>query len=170
MKKLLSFTAALLMLLGTQTALADHRDRWDRGDSHYDRHDNGRGWNNGWNNNRRDNRGWNRRDHDNVSVSLSFGNVWSDYRYRDWNRATSGFGVAYTTAWGAPYDTWGYNSRPIIVHQNTYVSEPRTRVVTRTPTSRTSLFRDISGRCFEREIDRNDNESRVELPASECDF
>ncbi len=180
MKKLLSCTAALLLLLGTQTAFADHRDRgWDRDNSRYDRHDNGRG--NSWGNNRRDERRWNRRDRDNVSLSFSFGNVWPDYRYRDWNRATSGLGIAYTTAWGAPYDSWGYDSynsynsynnrRPVIVHQNTYINEaPRTRVVTRTPSSRTSLFRDRNGRCFEREFDSNGNESRIELPASECDF
>ncbi len=173
MNKLLTCTAALLLLLGTQTTLADDRHGWDRdrGNSHYDRdrHDNGRGWGR----RDRDDRRWNNRRHDhrdNVSVSLSFGNVWPDYRYRDWNRATSGLGIAYTTTWGAP--GWGYNSRrPVVIHQNTYVNEaPRARVVTRSSRSGTSLFRDINGRCFEREIDRNGNETRIELPASSCDF
>jgi hypothetical protein len=171
MNKLLACIAALLLLLGTQTALADHRDDWNRGNSHFDRHDNGRGWD------RYDNR-WDRRSdrRDNVSISLSFGNVWpapryNDWRYRDWDRATSGVGIAYTTAWGAP--GWGYNSRrPVIVHQNTYINEaPRTRVVTRSSRSNgSSLLRDINGRCFERETDSYGNETRTELPASACNF
>jgi hypothetical protein len=169
MNKLLTCTAAaLVLLLGAQTSFADHNDRWDRHDRHdrYDRHDNGRGWGR---HDRRD-----RHDHDHVSVSLSFGTVfggagYNDWRYRDYRRATSGFGVPYTTAWGAP--GWGYNNRPVIVHQNTYVNTaPRTRVVTRPGRNSTSLFRDINGRCFERYIDSRGNETRTELSASECNF
>lgn len=169
MNKLLTCTAAaLVLLLGAQTSFADHNDRWDRHDRHdrYDRHDNGRAWG------RRDR--WDRRDRDNVSVSLSFGTVfggvgYNDWRHRDYRRATSGFGVGYTTAWGAP--GWGYDNRPVIVHQNTYVNTaPRTRVVTRPGRNSTSLFRDINGRCFERYIDSRGNETRTELPASECNF
>jgi hypothetical protein len=161
MNKLLSCTtAALVLLLGAQTSFADHNDRWDRHDRH-DRHDNGRHLG------RQDR--WDRHDHDNVSVSLSFGTVfggvgYNDWRYRDYRRATSGFGIPYTTA-------WGYNNRPVIVHQNTYVSTaPRARVVTRPGRNSTSLLRDINGRCFERYIDSRGNETRTELPASECDF
>jgi hypothetical protein len=152
MNKLLTCTAVLLLLLGTQTTVADGRDGWNRGNSSYDRYDNGRSWGR-----ERDDRRVirsNRRDRDNVSISLSFGNVWpatryNDWRYRDWNRANSGFGVGYTTAWGAP--GWSYNTRqPVIIHQNTYVNAaPRTRVVTRSSRSGSSLLRDVNGRCFE---------------------
>jgi hypothetical protein len=169
MNKLLACTAALVLLLGTQTSFADHRDHGNRGHSYdrHDRHDHDRG--RGWGRRDRD-----RHDHDNVSVSLSFGNVWGaspyDWRYRDYRRATSGVGIAYTTTWGAP--AWGYNNRPVIVQQNnTYVNTaPRTRVVTRPGRNSTSLFRDINGRCYEREIDGRGTETRTEIPASECDF
>jgi len=163
MNKLFSCTAALLLLLGAQTSFAGHNDRWDRHDRHdrYDHHDNGRGWGRGG-------RG-DRHDRDNVSISLSFGTVfgaagYNDWRYRDYRRATSGFGVPYTTA-------WGYDNRPVIVHQNTYVNTaPRTRVVTRPGRNSTSLFRDIDGNCFERVIDSRGNETRTELAPSECNF
>jgi hypothetical protein len=170
MKKLLTCTAALILLLGTQTSFAGHNDHGNRGRGHsydrHDRHDNGRNWG-------RDDR-WDRRDRDNVSVSLSFGNIWggssyNDWRYRDYRRATSGIGIGYTTTWGAP--AWGYNNRPVIVHQNTYINEaPRTRVVTRPGRNSTSLFRDIDGNCFERVIDSRGDEIRTQLPSSECNF
>jgi hypothetical protein len=169
MNKLLTCTAALVLLLGAQTSFADRGDRWDRHDRHdrYDHHDNGRGWGRGGR--------WDRHDRDNVSVSLSFGTIlggsgYNDWRYRDYRRATSGVGIGYTTTWGAP--SWGYNNRPVIVHQNnTYVNAaPRTRVVTRPGRNSSSLFRDIDGNCFERVIDSRGNETRTELPPSECNF
>lgn len=171
MNKLLGCTAALVLLLGAQTSFADRDERWDRHDreDRYERHDNGRGWGRGGGFGNND-----RRDRDNVSISLSFGTVlgpsgYNDWRYRDYRRATSGFGVAYTTAWGAP--GWGYDSRPVIVHQNTYVNTaPRTRVVTRPGRNSSSLFRDINGNCFERVIDSRGRETRTEISPSACNF
>lgn len=172
MNKLLACTAALLLLFGTQTTLADGRRDRDRGHSHYDNHNSHRGWDRHDRWNRADR--WDRR-RDRVSLSVNVGTLWpnytySDWRYRDYYRATSGLGVAYTTAWGTP--VWGYNNRPVIVHQNTYVNTaPRTRVITRsTRSSGSSLLRDINGRCFERETDRYGNETRSELPAESCNF
>ena len=175
MKKLLACTAALLLLLGTQLTFADHRDGWgrDRDHSRYERHDNGRG--NAWG--RRDR--WDRRGgrdyRDRVSVNLNFGSAFPDWRYRDYRRATSGLGIVYSTTWGAPANVWRYNDRrPVIVPQNTDINAaPRTtttRVVRRPGRNSTSLFRDLNGRCFEREIDSRGNETRTELPASDCDF
>ncbi|MDY6982279.1 MAG: hypothetical protein SV422_04255 [Pseudomonadota bacterium] len=163
MNKLIACAAACLLLLGAETASADHRDhRWDRGHSHYDHHDRGRGWGNGHRNHRH------YRDRDRVSVSVNIGNVIPDWRYRDYRRATSGLGIAYTTAWGAPYNTYG-RGNTVIVHQNTYVNnEPR--VIYRSTRSTTSLLRDVSGRCFERSYDSRGVETRIELPASNCNF
>lgn len=164
MTKLFTCTAALLvLLLGTQAAQADHRDRWDRDRARYDHHDNGRGW--AWG--RRDRDRW---DRDSVTVNLNIGNVSPDWRYRDYYRARSGLGIAYTTTWGAPFNTWrprGGNT--VIVHQNTYINEPRT-VVRRTTRGSTSLFRDVAGRCYERTIDNRGYESRIEIAASNCNF
>lgn len=174
MIKLVACTAALLLLLGANTTFAD-RDGWN---------DRGRGHDRGYDREWRDNRGWNRpgrsdwRGHDrrwnnrdNVSVSLSIGNVWGSPYYG--SRSWSGVGFGYNT-----FDTWGYNDwryrnrRPVVVYQNnTYIEPaPRTRVITRTSRSGTSLLRDVNGRCFERETDGNGNEIRTELPASACNF
>ena len=106
---------------------------------------------------------------DRVSVSLNFNSV-PDWRYRDYQRATSGLGIAYTTTWGAPYNTWNRRGgNTVIVHQNTYVNnEPR--VVHRSTRNTSSLLRDVNGRCFERNVDSRGNETRIELPASNCNF
>ncbi|HEY0961681.1 MAG TPA: hypothetical protein VGE69_04925 [Pseudomonadales bacterium] len=170
MKKLLACAAALLLVLGTQTAAADPHDRGDRGRSHkWDHHDNGRGWAHGRRNHHGHYRDRDRdrdRGHDHVSVNLSFGNVIPDWRYRDYQRATSGFGIGYTTTWGAPRYRSG---NTVIVNQNTYINnEPR--VVHRSTRNSTSLLRDVSGRCYERSYDSRGNEIRIELPSSNCNF
>lgn len=188
MNKLLACTTTLLLLLlGAEATLADDRNHRDR-DRGYDRHDS-RGYER--RDERRDDRYDNRRhDHDNVSFNVNFVNSigyrgvgnhrWrEDYRDRRWNNF--GVGIGYTTfgvnsfdTWGSPYNAWGYNNRqPVVVYQNTYIDNPapRTTVITRSaPRSGTSLLRDVQGRCFERETDRNGNESRTELPASACNF
>lgn len=155
MNKLITCAAACLLLLGAETASADHRDhRWDRGHSHRSHHDRGHGHRNV-------------HHHDRVSVNLNIGNVIPDWRYRDYRRATSGVGIAYTTTWGAP-PVYG-RGNTVIVHQNTYVNnEPR--VIHRSTRSSTSLLRDVSGRCFERSYDSRGVETRIELPASNCNF
>lgn len=167
MNKLIACTAAAVLLaLGAQTASADHRDRWDRGHSHYDHPGKGRGWAHGRRNHApvrvRDH------DHDRVSINLNIGNAAPDWRYRDYERATSGLGISYTTTWGAP--SWNRRGGDtVIVHQNTYINnEPR--VVHRTTRNTTSLLRDVSGRCYERSFDSRGNETRIELPSSNCNF
>jgi hypothetical protein len=150
MNKLLMCAAACLLLVGTQTASADHR--WDRGHSHNKHYDRGHG-----------HRNHHVHQRDRVSVNLNIGRVVPDWRYRDYQRATSGLGVAYTTAWSAP------PRNTVIVHQNTYINnEPR--VVSRSTRSATSLLRDVNGRCYERSYDSRGNEVRIELSPSSCNF
>ncbi|MGV3590934.1 MAG: hypothetical protein ACO1PZ_04540 [Gammaproteobacteria bacterium] len=165
MNKLIACTAAaVLLVLGAQTASADHRDRWDRGHSHYDHPGKGRGWGHG----HRNRAPVRVRDHDHVSINLNIGNAVPDWRYRDYQRATSGLGISYTTSWGAP--SWNRRGGDtVILNQNTYINnEPR--VVHRSTRNTTSLLRDVSGRCFERSFDSRGNETRIELPASSCNF
>lgn len=163
MNKIIACAAACLLLLGAETASADRDHRWDRGHSHYGHHDRGRGWGHGHRNH------GHYRDRDRVSVSVNIGNVIPDWRYRDYRRATSGLGIAYTTTWGAPYNNWNRRGNTVIVHQNTYVNnEPR--VIHRSTRSTTSLLRDVNGRCFERSYDSRGVETRIELPASNCNF
>ncbi len=190
MKKLLAFTATLLLLVGAESALADDPDGWNshRGTSPgLDRNLHDNGWNGAWGRNSRNDQRWNDsrydRDHDNVSVNAGFGNAWRPaYRDYNWNSFnTFGVGIGYNnfrrnnfTNWGSPFANRGYpNHRPVVVYQNTYIDNPapRTRVTTRS-TVRTgkSLLRDVNGRCFERETDRRGNETRTELPAQYCNF
>lgn len=170
MKKLLACAATLFLLLGAELSVADPHDGWKHDRDRYDRHDNGRG--NAWGRRGRDRD--DHRDHDDdVYVSLNFGTISPDWRYRDYRRATSRYGVPYTTTWGPPGNVWRYDDRPVIVHQNTYINTaPRTttRIVTRPGRNSTSLFRDINGRCYERVIDGRGGEIRTELPASACNF
>lgn len=154
MNKFLACAAACLLLVGAQTASADHR--WDRG--HHPHHHHGKG--HGHRNHAH------YRDHDRVSVRVNIGNVVPDWRYRDYQRATSGLGIAYSTTWGPAYNRGG---NTVIVHQNTYVN-PEPRVVHRSSAYSTSLLRDVSGRCYERRYDSRGNETRIELPPSSCNF
>ena len=169
MSKLFTCVAALLLLLGTHGAFA-HDDDDDWGRDRYDRHDNGRGL--AWGRRDRDHcdrKHWD--DGDRVSINLSIGTI-PDWRYRDYYRARSRIGMPYTTTWGPPVNVWRYDDRPVIVHQNnTYINAaPRTRVVRRPGRNSTSLYRDIDGRCYEREIDSRGTETRTELPGSVCNF
>jgi hypothetical protein len=144
MNKLLMCAAACLLLVGAQTASADHR--WDRGHSHYKHHDRGH-------HHRPPPRPpVHHRGHDRVSVNLNFGSVIPDWRYRDYQRAT----------WSAPRST-------VVVQQNTYInSQPR--VVSGSTYSTPSLLRDVNGRCYERSYDSRGNEVRIELSPSSCNF
>lgn len=163
MKKLLVTAIAACLMLGSATSFADRDDakRWSQS-----RHDNGyhRGWDRGdrwdrrWDNRRRD------RDHDHVSINLGFGNSWG-YPYTG---SYFGFGVGNYSSWH------NRNRAPVVIYENnTYIerSAPRTTVITRSaPRSGTSMLRDVNGRCFERQYDRNGNETRIEVSPAECNF
>jgi hypothetical protein len=164
MKRFLTTGFALVVLLVSNLALADHKDHRDngRGNGKFEaRHNDYRG-----HDRHRDNR-YSRRDHDddNVSISLHFGTA-----------APRPFG----------YNAYGYNMlgyrpepyrsrEPVIIYQNNTYIDPapsysgsyRTR---RTNRQGVSLLRESSGRCFERYRDGRGNETRTELPASECNF
>lgn len=173
MKKLLVPLMLLGLLLGAETALADRDDRrgYDRGhdrdyrSSYHNNHNNkGRAWG------RRDaQRGWDRgrwhndrrgqRDSD-VRISLNFGSV-LPHRH-------SIFGSGFGSSWNKP--ARHYNKRqPVVIYQNTYINRS-TPIVSYPSTSGSSLLRDVNGRCYERSTDYRGVETRIELPASACNF
>ncbi len=190
MKTLLSLKSwpILMLSLGllSTAALADPRSNRNHDDNDRDRGYSNRGNSNQQfdNRDRRSNRYRRDRDTD-VSVNLIIGNG-GRYNTGFSNRYNSifntfGYGVGYSSFggqynlnYGYPYTQMGYrNNRPIVIEHNTYISQPVERSSVTTYSSRTSgtsLLRDLQGRCFERVIDRNGNEIRTEIDASECDF
>jgi hypothetical protein len=61
-----------------------------------------------------------------------------------------------------------YAPPPRVVYSPRVVYEEPATIV-EVPAGR-RLVRDLSGNCFERRFDRDGNELRVQLPASECDW
>lgn len=183
-----------LSILAANTALADHRHdngrtnfrgSWDHNSSRHSnyRRDNSRFLTYA---NRRGNRDYRHygnynhyNRHDNWSVSLNYGAGFSN----GWYGASWSTGPVYRPFRSAFYDPWytPYRSRTTVVYREPtviYVDDDddyeSTRVIRRTtarpshPT--TSLLRDINGNCWERNFDSEGNETRVQLPDSECDF
>jgi hypothetical protein len=164
MKRFLATGLALVVLLISNLALADpkdHRGNNGRGHNKFEARHNDRDYNRYYYDNR-----YSRRDYDDndVSISLHFGTV-----------APRPFG----------YNTYGYNMlgyrpaprprQPVIIYQNNTYIDPAPSysgscVTRRTNRQGVSLLRDSSGRCFERYRDGRGNETRTELPASECNF
>lgn len=173
MKKPLFWILLLQFCLFSTTALADHdengrfggfssRDRdWDR------------------------RQGFRRNRDTDVSVNIIIGAPRARYFDRGYNSIfnTFGYGVGYSSfggqyylnhGLGSVYPSWNRRqSRPVIIEHNTYIEVPtERRGVTsyRNRQSGTSLLRDINGRCFERHVDIDGYETRIELDASECNF
>lgn len=124
------------------------------------------------------NDGWSMR----ITARTRYGswrsNAWnSRYRYR--GSYDSGFttGFLYGSVLGSAAGAWyepRYSNRTTVIYKEptvVYVNEisrPTGRIQG-TPVAR-SLLRDIHGDCFERTTDVNGRETRVQLPASACDF
>ncbi len=179
MKRPLFWIVLLQFCLVSTTAFADRSPNRD----HFD---NGR-----YNGFSARDRNWERRDgfrrnRDNdVSVNVFIGAP----RNRNYNPGynsifnTFGYGVGYSSFGGQYYLNYGVGtvypswnsrpSRPVIIERNTYIEVPTQRrgvTTVRSRQSGTSLLRDINGRCFERHIDSDGYETRIELDAAECDF
>ena len=68
------------------------------------------------------------------------------------------------------YGTVTYSSRPVTrTKEVVYVNNSTSRNTTPVASGR-RLLRDLEGNCFERVIDDDGNEIRVQLDASECNF
>jgi len=179
MKNLLLVTTALAFVIGATELMADDRRGFDRGrgnDRSWDR-----GWDRGFNPPGHNSNRWGRTNNrSRVSINVNVNDRWRPaYRpYNNWN--TFGSSIGYSVgfgSWGSGFSAWStpapvYRQRqPVVVYQNTYIdATPRSSVTTTPLRSGTSLLRDINGRCFERSFDNNGNETRVELPATACNF
>ncbi|MES2626198.1 MAG: hypothetical protein V4628_13020 [Pseudomonadota bacterium] len=173
MKRFLMTGCAIVVLLVSNVSLAGHND--NRGNGHgrghnkfESRHNDSRNYD------RRDTRVivrdnyryYDRDDGDNVSINLSFGAV-RPFGYNAYGYNMQGYNP----------DPFGNRARqPTIVYQNnTYIEPAQPAYSTSYTTRRTnrqgvSLLRESSGRCFERTRDAYGNETRIELPRSDCNF
>lgn len=174
MKRFLTATIALAVLMTSNLALADRDDHRNNGRNPHVKFDNDRpNWGSSWGNNRsignfprsyREDR-WNRDNDVNWSVNLNIGARPFGYNPYGYNMQ------------GYRPDPFAYRNnrsrQPVIIYQNnTYVDPaPSTAYVTRrTNRQGVSLLRDSNGNCFERVRDRFGNETRTELPRSSCNF
>lgn len=106
--------------------------------------------------------------------NISFGNRYDRYpRYRRHSSGSFLGGLVVGSLLNYPryYERPIYRSVPVI---DTYRSGSRNvRVYGTAPAPVASgrrLLRDLEGNCFERNVDEEGNEVRVQLEASECDF
>ncbi|MCH7817274.1 MAG: hypothetical protein IIC60_11965 [Proteobacteria bacterium] len=68
------------------------------------------------------------------------------------------------------YDTVSYRSAPVIRSREVVVVNRSITRSTAPIASGRRLLRDLEGNCFERIVDEDGNEIRVQLDASECNF
>jgi len=175
MQRCLSLTLLATLILGSSLALADGRDH-NRNERGYERHAG---------NHRIDSRRapyfsssrnrYHNRNNDNWSVNLNLNSGWSSYSNLNYR---SGF-----QSWGNPWASYttipglgivSTRPAPVIIEHNTYItSNP---VITGSAyqgsnrRSATSLLKDRYGRCFERRFDALGNETRIEVPATACNY
>lgn len=168
MKKLLLSIFVIAALVLSQTAWADSR--------HYRRGYNSFGYNNYSRYNRYNYRGYNSYGYRGGShYNFSYGNRYYG-RHHGYDSGSFLGGLVLGSLLSYPryssrnYGTVTYSSRPIIrTREVVYVNKSTSRNTTPVATGR-RLLRDLEGNCFERIIDEEGNEIRVQLDASECSF
>lgn len=185
MKNLIMLGSLITALLLSQTAAADHRD-YRRGDDYYRGYDNHRSYGHSY---RRSYRNY-YRDSDYYGVNpyhygsrrgssfhFSYGSRHS--RRHDHDAGYFVGGLVLGSLLSAPR----YYERPVerVVYRSAPVVTQREVVVVRNSVNNTSasnnqiasgrrLLRDLEGNCFERNVDEEGNEIRVQLEAQECNF
>ena len=179
MKKPLIWMVLLQFCLLSNTVFADRY-------TNHDRRDNGRHSGFDWHDREWAGRQDFRRNRDtDVSVNIIVGSPRMRYYNPGYNSIfnTFGYGVGYSSfggqyfldhGIGPLYPSWNQRPRrPLIIERNTYIELPEERsgiTTYRNRPSGTSLLRDINGRCFERHVDGDGYETRIELDAADCNF
>ena len=161
MKNFLLSISAIAALFLSQTALADHRDH-RRGYNDY-----------GYRYNNHYSSGYDRHSYRGGNYfSFSYGDHYRHDRHHDSSSFVGGLVLgsllSYPRYSSGNYDSVVYRSAPVVREREVvYVnrSSPTPAVG-----SGRRLLRDLEGNCFERNIDQQGNEIRVQLDASECKF
>lgn len=169
MKRILLSASVIIALVLSQAASADNRSH-RRGYNSY-----------GYNSTIYSNRGYspsrvnpyhyrNRDRRGESYFNFSYGNRY-DRRYRRSNSGSFIGGLVLGSLFSYPrtYERTIYRTVPVVDTYKTVTGN--VKVYSSAPVaSGRRLLRDLEGNCFERNIDEEGNEIRVQLDASECDF
>lgn len=178
----LSIVGALVV---SQAASADSRNhRRGYGDYGYSQHNYGNRYRNNYRGNRRANsyhygssnrnfRNYNRRY--GSGFNFSYGNYYS--RHRGYDSGSFLGGLVLGSLFNAPryssrnVETVVYRDAPAIRSREiVYENRSQTRRTDAPVASGRRLLRDLEGSCFERVVDEQGDEIRVQLEAQECNF
>jgi hypothetical protein len=198
LKKILLSLSVIGVLVISQAAWADNRNN-RRGYGAYSsgQHGYGNSYRNNYRGNRRVNsyhygstgrnysanynRNYNRNYHGNYGrgygsgFNFSYGNYYSRHRGYDSGSFFGGLVL------GSLFNSFRHSSRDVetVVYRNAppnstrkivYVDQAQTRSAAAPVASGRRLLRDLEGNCFERIVDDQGNEIRVQLEAQECNF
>ncbi|GJM13489.1 MAG: hypothetical protein DHS20C12_18920 [Pseudohongiella sp.] len=181
LKRVLLSLSIIGALVVSQAASADNRNhRRGFGDYGYSQHNNR--YRSGYRGNRRVNSyhyGSPRRDYRNYNrryrsgFNFSYGNYYSRHRRYDSGSFVGGLVL------GSLFSYPRYNSRhtETVIYREAPVTRTREIVTVAQPRTTTApvasgrrLLRDLEGNCFERIVDEQGDEIRVQLEAQECNF
>ncbi|PCI73886.1 MAG: hypothetical protein COB20_15720 [SAR86 cluster bacterium] len=185
LKRVLLSLSIVGALVVSQAASADNRNhRRGYGDYGYSQHNYGSRYRSNYRGNRRANsyhygahdrryRNYNR--HYSSGFNFSYGNYYSRHRGYDSGSFLGGLVL------GSLFSSPRYSSRNVetVVYRNApatrtreivYVEQSQTRSTAAPIASGRRLLRDLEGNCFERIVDEQGDEIRVQLEAQECNF
>lgn len=178
----LSIIAALVV---SQAASADNRNnRRGYGDHSYGQHNYRNSYRNNYRGNRRVNSyhyGSRDRNHRNYNsryssgFNFSYGNHYSRHRGYDSGSFLGGLVLgslfSYPRHSSRNVETVVYRDAPVTrTREIVYVDRSQARSSATEVASGRRLLRDLEGNCFERVVDDQGDEIRVQLEAQECDF
>lgn len=186
LKKILLSLSIIGALVVSQAASADNRDhRRGYGDYNFGQHNS----RNNYRGNRRVNsyhygardrryRNYNNRNYNRRyggGFNFSYGNYYS--RHRGYDSGSFVGGLVLGSLFSYPrhstrnVETVVYRNAPATrTREIVYVDQSQTRGTTAPVASGRRLLRDLEGNCFERIVDEQGDEIRVQLEAEECNF
>lgn len=185
LKKVLLSLSILGALVVSQAASADNRNhRRGFADFGYGQHNYRNNFRNNYRGNRRVNsyhfgagdrryRNFNRRYGN--GFNFNYGNYYS--RHRGYDSGSFVGGLVLGSLFSYPrqstrnVETVVYRNAPVTrTREIVYVDTPQTRSTAAPVASGRRLLRDLEGNCFERIVDEQGDEIRVQLEAQECNF
>ena len=185
LKRVLLSLSIIGALVVSQAASADNRrDRRGYSNYNYGLHNYSSRYRNNYRGNRRVNsyhygvrdrsyRNYNRRY--GSGFNFSYGNYYSRHRGYDSGSFVGGLVLgslfSYPRHTSRDVETVVYRDAPVTrTREIVYVDQSQTHSTATPVASGRRLLRDLEGNCFERNVDEQGNEIRVQLEAEECSF
>ena len=189
LKRVLLSLSIIGSLVVSQIALADSRNHHGKhgygqhsyGNKHRNKHRIHRSGKHHYGSHRWGHRKYNR--HHGRGFNYSFGNYYPFYsqpwypRHRHYHSGAFVGGLVVGSLFNYPrystrnVETVVYRDTPTTrVREIVYVDQAKTRDTAATVASGRRLLRDLDGNCFERSVDQQGDEIRVQLEAQECNF